>query len=426
MKSRWVEVLDKGHRYIAIGLLRDEQYELALEQLESMLKSGKHVEDWVLDIFIYVFGKLGFLDDALRIARHRADRGSEVPISIWYFLLDLCSKSQNYEATTYIWNRTVRQGIVNPSDGVALNILNMSAAYGDTDLATLVIQYLAARGTRLNRSHYEALADAYCSQGKVDRAIEVYCIMSDAGAGVNHQTVGTLCQALAREPVLIDDALEAMSDLKQKYNVPVGVFNALLHETARSTAQSRDNAFEKSLGLYRRIREFVPGGANLETFLTMLRHCTKPDIAQFFVGEMLAFNVRQDLDVLELMFKINVTHHGPTHRCKDYFFKIAPYLQRNYVPGSWKLNRVLNLSLKLVTRLVHERDPEAWRILDICKENGLGEDRIQALRKDIEAGKIAIAGSASRTETQVEEASLPGWATLDSESTSTIKPTTDV
>lgn len=414
MRERWIEILPKGHRYIALGLLRDEQYELALEKLDSMIRNSYFIEPWVFDIFIYVFGRLEFLDEALRIARHRADRGFEIPVGIWYFLLDVCSKGQNHEATTYIWNRTVQQGLVSPSDGVALNVLNMSAAYGDTELATQVIQYLAARGTRLNRPHYEALADAYNVQGKVSGAIEVYCIMYDAGAEVGHHTAGSLCQALSRDPLLIDKAVEAMCELKQKYKVPVGVFNAVLNEMVRSTAQSHDEAFDKALGLYRRIREFVPAGPNLETFQSLLRRCTKPDVAQFFVGEMLAFNVRQNLTIMELMFKIHVTHHGPTYRAKDYFFKIAPHLRRSYERGLWNLDHIMNLSLQLVKRLIKERDPEAWRILDICKENGLEEDRIKALREEVEAGKITTAAEANRPGPKKQEAGLPGWANLKS------------
>lgn len=414
MRERWVEILPKGHRYIAIGLLRDEQYELALEKLDSMIRNGNFIDPWVFDIFIYVFGKLNFLDDALRIARHRAARGFEIPVNIWYFLLDVCSKGQNHEATTYVWNRTVQQGLVNPSDGVALNVLNMSAAYGDTELATQVIQYLAARGTRLSRPHYEALADAYNVQGNISRAIEVYCIMYDAGAEVGHKTAGSLCQALNRDPPLIDRAVEAMAELKDKYKVPVGVFNAILDETARSTAQRPDEAYEKALGLYRRIREFVPAGPNLETFQTLLRRCTKPDVAQFFVGEMLSFNIRQSLDILELLFKIHVLHKGPVHRTKDYFFKIAPHFKRSYEQGSWKLNHTMDICLELVKNLIRDRDPEAWRILDICKENGLEEDRIKALREEVEVGKIGTADGATRPETDEEEADLSGWAKLKS------------
>lgn len=389
MKERWIDITSKGHRYIMIGLLRDEQYELALEKLEQMIQQGIEVVPWVFDIFIYVFGKLGFLDDALRLVRHRLDRGFEVSVNIWYFLLDVSSKGQNHEVTAYVWNRTVQQGIVNPSDGVALNILNMASVYGDTELATQVIQYLAERGTRLSRPHYEALADAYSMQGNVERAIEVYCIMYGAGAEVNHASAGTLCQSLSRDPARIDKAVEAMAELKNKYKLPVGIFNAVLNEMVKSSALPPEEAFVRGLDLYRRIREFLPTGPNWETFRNLLWRCTRPDIAQFLAGEMIAFNIRQNLVIIELMFKVNVEHNGPTYRVKTCFYKVAPHLHSDYAPGSRRWQNVMNLSVKLVKRLIAERDPEAWRILDICKRNGLEEDKVVALREEVETGRLA-------------------------------------
>lgn len=411
MKERWIEILPKGHRYIALGLLRDEQYELALEKLDEMIRNGIAIDSWVFDIFTYVFGKLEFLDDAFRITRHRVDRGYQVPVNIWYFLLDVCSQGQNHEATVYIWNRTVQQGLVNPSDGVALNILNMAAAYGNTELATQVIQYLAERGTKLSRPHYEALADAYIVQGKVDRAVEVYCIMHGAGTEVNHSAVGSFCQALSRDPSLVDQALQAMSELKNRYKVPIGIFNAVLHAMANSNTPSNDETFARVLNLYRRVRNFVETGPDVDTFKNLLWTCTRPDIAQFFAGEMVAFKIRQTLVIMELMFKVHVQHQGPTHRAIGYFFKIAQYLRTDYVPGSRRWQKVMDLSVELVKRLVAERNPLAWRILDVCQKNGLEEDRIKALREEVEAGKITMADTAGLPRTDGQELD---WRPLNS------------
>lgn len=403
MKERWVEIAPKGHRYIALGLLRDEQYELALDKLEQMIQQGIEVDSWVFDIFIYVFGKLEFLDEAMRLVRHRLDRGFDVSVNIWYFLLDVCSKGQNHQATTYIWNRTVQQGIVNPSDGVALNILNMASVYGDTDLATQVIQYLAERGTRLSRPHYEALADAYSMQGNIERAIEVYCIMDGAGAEVNQASAGTLCQSLSRDPSRIDKAVEAMAELKKNYKLPVGVFNAVLNEMVKSSAVPPEKAFNRALDLYRRIREFLPTGPNQDTFRNLLRRCTRPDIAQFLAGEMIAFKIRQNLSIMELMLKVHVEHNGPTHRVKAAFYKVAPHLHKNYAPGSRRWQNIMDLSVRLVKRLIGERDPEAWRILDICKKNGLGENAIVNLREEVEAGRLAAIDAPALSDVPLED-----------------------
>lgn len=397
MKERWLEISPEGHQHIAIGLLRDEQYELALEKLHEMYEKGMQIEGWVYDIFIYVFGKIEFLDDALRIVRHRLDSGHEVPVNVWYFLLDVCSKGQNIAATRYIWNRAVQPGVLNPSDGVALNVLNMAAVYGDTEFCTPVIEYLASRGTRLNRHHYEALIDAHAVQGNVEKALEVYCIMHAAGVEVTNSSTGSLAFALTRDPSLIDQAIQAMSGLQGKHSVPINIFNCVLNEIVKVDVEEPDNAFAKALGMYRRIREFVPGGPNWETFRNLLWKCTRPELAQFFAGEMVHFGIKPNLVITKHMYRINVEFHGPSHRAKDYFFKVAPHLKAGGdVSKGQRKAEVMDLSVKLIKRLIGERDPEAWRILDICKKNGLGEATINALRVEVEAGTITGVEPSSR------------------------------
>lgn len=409
MRERWLEIWPKGHRYIALGLLRDEQYELALEKLDEMITEGIEVEPWVFQIFIYVFGKLELLDDALRIARYGVNRGLDFPVNIWCYLLDVCSKSQHHEGTTYVWNRAVSQGVVNPSDGVCLNILNMAAVYGDTQLATQVIQYLSERGTRLARPHYEALADAYCMQGNVERAIEVFCIMFSAGADVSQTSLGTLSQSLARDPPLIDKAVEAMTEMKVKYKLPVGIYNTVLNEMIKSSALPAEDAYLRGLDLYRRIKDFVPVGPNVETFRVMLRRCTSPDVAQFLAGEMISFDIRQDLAITELLFKVHVENtSGPLHRGKNYFYKISRHLHSSYRPGSRRWQNIMDLSVQLVKRLIAAADPEAWRILETCRRNGLEEDRIAALREEVEAGKLFVADDSLRPDGAGED-----WEKVD-------------
>ncbi|POS74857.1 pentatricopeptide repeat domain-containing protein [Diaporthe helianthi] len=397
MKERWLEITPEGHQHIAIGLLRDEQYELALEKLHEMHEKSIQVEGWVFDIFIYVFGKMEFLDDALRIVRHRIDRGHEIPVNVWYFLLEVCSKGQNISATGYIWNRAVQSGIVNPSDGVALSILNMAAVYGDTEFCTPVIEYLAARGTRLNRHHYEALIDAYIAQVNVEKALEVYCIMQAAGVEVTNTSTGSLAFAFTRDSSLIDQAIYALPRLRVKYSVPIAVFNCVLNEVVKANTEQPDDSFAKALGLYRRIREFVPDGPNLDTFRNLLWKCTRPELAQFFAGEMFHFDVLPNLVITTHMYRINVEFNGPSHRAKDYFFKVAPHFSagKDLSTGRRKAE-VMDLSVKLIKRLIGERDPEAWRILDICKKNGLEEATIDALRAEVEAGSITGARASPR------------------------------
>ena len=60
MKNRWYNVTPVAQVNIIVGLLREGQYELALFQLEELNKIPINAPPWLLDLFLYTFGELGF------------------------------------------------------------------------------------------------------------------------------------------------------------------------------------------------------------------------------------------------------------------------------------------------------------------------------------------------------------------------------
>lgn len=98
MKERWFTVTAEGSHNVIIGLLRDRQYEMALERLEKMQNEGARVQPWLYDIFIYLFCEAEELDEALRILQYRVEHGdTDISANAWYYMLDACSS--NYHAS---------------------------------------------------------------------------------------------------------------------------------------------------------------------------------------------------------------------------------------------------------------------------------------------------------------------------------------
>jgi pentatricopeptide repeat protein len=99
MKERWFTLDAQGSHNVIIGLLRDRQYEMALDKLEQMQISGTRVQPWLYDILIYVFCEAEELDEALRILQHRVQYGdTDISTNIWYHMLDACSS--HYHASS--------------------------------------------------------------------------------------------------------------------------------------------------------------------------------------------------------------------------------------------------------------------------------------------------------------------------------------
>jgi len=92
MKNRWYTLTTDGWHYLIVGLLRDRQYEIALDKLEQMQQEGIRVHPWLYDIFIYLFCEAEELDEALKILQYRVDQGDlDISANVWYYMLDACS-----------------------------------------------------------------------------------------------------------------------------------------------------------------------------------------------------------------------------------------------------------------------------------------------------------------------------------------------
>lgn len=92
MKERWIGLSPEGWHHLVIGLIRDRQYESAMDKLEQMQSDRIEVQPWLYDIFMYQLCESGELDEALSILRYRFENSkAEVHPMMWYYLLDIFS-----------------------------------------------------------------------------------------------------------------------------------------------------------------------------------------------------------------------------------------------------------------------------------------------------------------------------------------------
>ncbi|KAK0641623.1 hypothetical protein B0T16DRAFT_496294 [Cercophora newfieldiana] len=185
MKSRGIPLLAEGKVSVALGLLRDGQDEMALDYLEEMIRDAVVTPVWVFDIFIFVLGGKGFVEEAMRLMLQRltttSDGGSLSTDALWYFLLDQCSAAFYYQGTKYIWDNMVLTKSLTPSDGAVAAVLETAARHGDLDFAKDAIQTLSQRSVKLNKRHYEALIECYLQGSDPENALRVLAIMCRAG-----------------------------------------------------------------------------------------------------------------------------------------------------------------------------------------------------------------------------------------------------
>lgn len=286
MKAKWIELTPVGRAYEAVGLLRDGQYELALDAIETMVHSGARVPDYIYDIFTLAFCQLGFLDEALKITGFRTLRDdSTVSLNTWHFLLDWCSRQLHYDGTRYIWNRTVSTNLLNPSDAICANVLNTAAKAHDIDLATVAVQHLAGRGGKLNTSHFEALVDCYLGAGDVANAMQTLCLMRDAGIVISMGSTRSVYAMLKNDRKLIESTVAALFSLRSKFDIPLPVFNVVLESMLAA------GDITAGFDFYKHIRALCPDPPDANTFRMLFRSARGDHDVVFLDREMRAFGI---------------------------------------------------------------------------------------------------------------------------------------
>lgn len=93
MKERWFTLTIDDMHCVVLGLLRERQYELAMDKLEEMQRAGMHIRPYLYDIFTYLLCETGYLDEILVMFQYRVENTRE-PISpnVWYYALDTFSR----------------------------------------------------------------------------------------------------------------------------------------------------------------------------------------------------------------------------------------------------------------------------------------------------------------------------------------------
>ncbi|KAM4064679.1 pentatricopeptide repeat protein [Hirsutella rhossiliensis] len=285
MRDYWFTVDQDAKQHVVVGLLRDEQYELAYARLTDMIEQGALVAPWVYDVFILAFGKLGFLDEMMLLLRRRRDlaESDHVVTSLLYYALDVCSQAFHREGTIFAWNAAVRSSMVQPPDGIVENVLATASRHGYAVLATEALDLLSRRA-RVLPYHYEAVVEAFAGSGDVAGALRVLCIMKKNGTSIGREHTSSIRTAIRRIPRIIDQAETALRKLAEVEAVPLAAASAVVEATAEAQGS------ERVLALYGDVAMLCGEAVEATTMQTLIMHSktgeTRRALARDYTAKM--------------------------------------------------------------------------------------------------------------------------------------------
>lgn len=384
MQSSWFSFSADDHQHISAGLLRDLQFELAWDRLNTMQAQGFTADSWLLNLFLYTLSSVHcwseihfLLSNALLNPEYR------VPAALWSHLLHTATREQYQPLVREVWNRAVKIGYINPSSGLCTTALESCAAHGDTILAADVFRVLSERSSPLQTWHYESLLEAYIVSGDLEGTLSTIQIMLKAGFPLTSANTRSLYQCLRESSDMVADALGLISSpsIKKKGQpIPLAFVNAILE------AMVQQGDLSAAIDTLHSLDRFTAETASIETFNIVLQGCTiaaRKDLAM-----SLAFEMRQrgivpnaltyDRLILVCLSTDNKGDFDDAWRYYDELQTVTPVHDR-VEAQRWGLRRG---TVKTLTRsCVQYRDERALTLLERCEQEGMD---VSILRRTLE------------------------------------------
>lgn len=368
MQEFWFTIDTPAKQSVILGLLRDEQYELAYARLAEMIEQKARIDIWVYDIFIMVFGKLGFVEEMMLLLYRRKNMESEDQAisSILYYALDVCSQAFYLPGTQFAWNSVVRNSLFQPADGIVENVLATAARHGDASLATEALDMISQR-TRVLAYHYEAVAEAFAATGDMAGAFRILCIMKKNGIRIVRGNTRAVYEALRRHPKMIADAESALRTMALDQELPVAVVSVVIEAIAET------HGTDAAIPLYRDVSTLCGGSehAGSTTIQTLIINSPDEETTRSLVRDYTT-NITEDDDPIRNahVYSALVTKCAEANEL-DVAFRFANQLLQSMSSKDTDLGWVK----ALVTKAAEVEDKRVWGVVD-------------ELRKDEEMGAL--------------------------------------
>lgn len=389
MQEYWFTIDTPVKQTVIVGMLRDEQYELAYARLTELIEQGARIEPWVYDIFILVFGKLRFLDEMIQLLYRRKNIGGSTDplvINLTYYALDMCSQSYHHAGTLFGWLSVVQNHLVQPSDGIIENVLGTAARNADAQLATEALDLISQR-TRAQSHHYEAVVEAFIGSGDLTAAIRTLCIMRDGGIRISRANTRTIYKTLMSRPELLEGAEEVVREAARARPVHRAIVAVVIDSIARI------HGSEKALRLYRDLPTLC-GAESLNATMAqdLIIHSAEEATAKLLAKEY-KDQIAENQDPIRNISTYNLL----IAKCAEAGeMDLAFRFTKQAMEAGITKSRSSKWISVLVEQAITREDSRVWPVVDSLLSSG-DEDTTKMVRRILQQKRISKLGSQWKT-----------------------------
>ncbi|KAI9042883.1 pentatricopeptide repeat protein [Aspergillus affinis] len=297
LRDRWLPLSPTGWHYVVAGLVRENQFELALDHLEKMEVKEIMVENWLYSLFIYYLCDFEEFDEVVRLMRLRASRGHDMTPDLWLYVLDAASAATHHEATYHVWRQMVELRYLKPSHGICRNVLTTALHAGNTKLATSVIEFLVEIDVEPGLEDYERLAETHLRTGDLCSGFEVWCQMHAEGITLEESSTDAFLTHMIQSRSHPRDAWAMLKRLKELgYEIPLRCALVVI-QTCEREALADPSIVDDGIALYKELYALCPTKADASIYNSLIGMCRRaraPDPGMFVVNEMASLGVVPD------------------------------------------------------------------------------------------------------------------------------------
>ncbi|PGG99642.1 hypothetical protein GX51_06197 [Blastomyces parvus] len=293
LRDRWLTISPEGWHNIVTGLIREGQFEMALDNISRMQAQNIPVEPWLYSLLIYNLCEVEDFDMILELMVKWINSGNELSPNLWFHILVKASESFHEKCVGFVWKKRVQPGLINAPYGVCSNILIMTSRTGNTWLAGEVFRVLEERRGIFLLEDYNCLVDTYLAADNLNHALRILCTAQKATFQLSETATRSIFTYCIEKNIRPRTVWQTLADMKTKelFNVPLVAINAVIEMAVHHKSMT------VALEFYRALADVFEHRPSATTFNYLIRGCRVTDahdMANFFVQEMVLLDVFPD------------------------------------------------------------------------------------------------------------------------------------
>lgn len=303
-RGRWLTLSPAGWHFVVAGLVREHQFELALEQVSLMERKDIPIENWLHSMIIYNLCDFQEFDEVYRLMRARVDQGHYMSFALWMHVLDTASKARHHLTTRYVWQRMVDLNYLYPSVDISRAVLELAAAIRDVELANSVFRFFTKNNITTSSRDYKCLVQATVGAGDLPVAFDILCTAHEAGITPTESLPEPILAHMIESKTDHREAWQVLKQLKNaKRSIPLDAVQVIA-ELCAHNAQNDPSIVDDAIGFYKEIYTLCLKGANVPIYNWLLQMCRRAgnrEAGLFLVKEMASLGVIPDPQTFEIL-----------------------------------------------------------------------------------------------------------------------------